>query len=264
MSVTLTQFAYQAARDLGNLLPAQTLSPDMLNDVLIAANQWLDSMNLDRFFVYAMQLQTFTLNGGTQNYTIGPTVAPPNFVTLRPIHIEEASILLNNVQPVVRKPVTVINIKGRSDIPVDAIPFALPLKLYYDRGFDQANGFGNMFFWPGPLNNYLFEMFAWPGPTQQITQFADLVTAYNYPPGYARLIRKNLAVEIAPLIKRTLKNKLAPGEFDKNVAMVMQQAYEAKYLVESQNAVDPGLPCNQMFTGGRNKGAWNYAIGEPS
>lgn len=259
MSWTLKQFAYQGARDLGVMRPGQVLSTDLLNDILDRANQWLESENLNRYFVYALQDQTFNLTGGTQTYTIGPSEVAPNFTAPRPTIINSANILLNTVTPVVRKPLKVIGVKSRAAIPVDSIPSAIPLRLYYDFGF-SATGAATIFLWPGPLANYQLELFAWPAPTYQIKQFADLTTAYTFPPGYAQFIRTNLALLMAPMCR--IYSKLPMTEYDKNVVAMEMQAAQARAAIESANAPEALKQVDPAYLSSTKKAGWNYALGD--
>lgn len=258
MTKTLAQFAQEAARDLGVMRPGMSLSADMKNDILARANEWLDGEVLNRNFVYAYQDQLFNLTGGKQTYKIGPVGA--DFTAPRPEFIEAAGIVLNTVTPNVRVPLKVIHVKSRAAIPVDNIPTAIPKRLYYDHGFDPTNGFGTLFFWPGPLLNYQFEMWAWPGPLQQINQFADLTTAYNFPPGYAQVIRCHMAVICGPMMR--IYSKLPKQEYDKNLVSMQDQARRAWNLVESFNAPDNQVGVDRAFLSSGKRAGWNYATGD--
>lgn len=52
MTENLTQIAYGALRDLGELRPGQATSADVMADILSHANSMIDSWAQDRLFVY--------------------------------------------------------------------------------------------------------------------------------------------------------------------------------------------------------------------
>lgn len=255
---TADQFAYQSLRDLGCLRPAQKTSSDFLDDIFTALNNLVDTWLLDRFMCFTIRIDAYNLTGGRQIYTIGPSEVAPNFTATRPTRIEEANIILNTVNPVVRLPLSPINDQEWASIRVQQIPFAIPTRMYYDGGFDQTAQFATIYLWPGPLSNYQLELFTW----QQLTSFASRSTVYKFPPGYARCIQKNLAVEIAPMA--AIYGKLERLAVPKAplLALVQQQAREAKQQVESYNAPQPVITTDPGFMGGGHPGGWSYAIGD--
>ena len=96
---TFKQIAYLAARDLGVMRPAQTLSPDALQDMLVGCNNMMDSWKLDRLMVLAQDILQFTLTPGQEYFTIGPAEVAPNFTAARPTFIELANICLLYTSP---------------------------------------------------------------------------------------------------------------------------------------------------------------------
>lgn len=261
----MREFAYQAARDLGCLRAGQTLSADIENDILIAANQMLDSMLIDQLAITAYPAQVFTLTAGVQQYTIGPSEVAPNFTAARPTEIEDANIILNTVSPVLRTPLDIINVDQWANIPVQSLPNTLPTRLYYVKDFNITTGAGTILIWGGAISNYQLELFAWDQTV--LRQFADLTTAYIYPNGYERMIRKCLAVEIAPLMTMYSKSARADHPMAPSadmLALVIKQAGEARYAVESFNAPAPILTGDAAFLGQSARQGWNYLLGTNS
>lgn len=271
---TMSQLAYQALRDLGCLRPGGIPSADTLNDILTAGNSMLDAWLLDEFLVFADTASAYPLTAGIQQYIIGPTQPPSNYIETnypslyangyayiqapRPTSIDDCNIILNTFSPVVRNQVEIINRDQWAAIAVQQLPDAIPLMLYPDFNFDNTYGFMTLNLWPGPLYAYELELYTW----QQLQSFPDLVTAISFPPGYARLVQKNLAVEIAPMME--LYNKI--GKIDRNVSATMytrvkQQAKEAMDLVKSYNAYQPVITCDEAYLSTHRRGAWNYGTG---
>lgn len=261
MSASLTQLAYQALRDIGNLRPGQTTSTDVLNDIRTEANQMLDLWQLDELMAYCYPAQSFPLNGSQQQYTIGPNETLPNWNAQRPTLIRDANLILTTVSPVIRIPMAIINVDRWSDIAIQNLPQALPLALYYEKSFDETTGASKIFIWPGDLNSDLIELFT--SQTMPFVSFADLTTVYNFPPGYERMIRKNLAVAIKPMM--TLYSKLGRIDWQVNEAAfaeVKQQALESKEAVQSDNAPDPEMRSDPAYLGSnRGRGNFNYLLG---
>lgn len=264
-AITLTAFAYQAARDLGCLRAGQTLSADVLADILTAANQMLDAFLIDELMIPASTPQVYNLTPGLQSYTIGPNETAPNFTAARPVEIEVANIILNTVTPVLRTPLELINVEQKAYIPVQDLPNTLPTRLYYAKNFNVTTGSGYIFIWGGAISNYQLELFTWDQTV--LAQFPDAVTAFIYPPGYERMIRKCLAVEIAPLMtmyskSARMNSPMAPAPA--MLALVQQQAALARNAVEAYNAPANILTGDPAFLGDNARQGWNYLLGTVS
>lgn len=251
-ALTATDLIYGALRDLGCLRAGQGPAPDQLADSLVALNELIDGWLLNGLMVYAFRPDIYTLVAGQQVYTIGPAAA--DFTAPRPTEIQDANIILNTVTPVVRRPMAFINVDQWAALRLRDIPFAIPTSLYYDKGFDVTNGWGTLNLWPGPLSEYQLELFTW----QQLQYFPDLVSTVKLPPGYARALRKNLAVEIAPMQALYFKGTMLVSQ--PMLQQVMAQAIASKAEIESYNAKDAQLVCDPAFMNARGYG-WNWMTG---
>ena len=279
MPITLggsSGLAYLALRDLGCLRPGMGFSPDMGNDILLAANQMLDAWLLKSLYVPWQVITQFTTIGGSQYYCIGPNETANRFINgqsfnpiqaTRPVRIEYCDVILNTFSPVVRQPVEILeDDKDWERIRVQNIPTAIPLKLYYDKSANpdgHGGAFGLLYLWPGPQASYQIELMQW----EPLQQFPSLVASITVPPGYQRLIQKQLAVEIAPLAR--MYAKLHPHDeslkdYDPEMLMmVKQQAAEAKRDVEGQNAPAARTIIGTAWFGGSGRpGSWSYGTGE--
>lgn len=259
---TLTQFAYGASRDLGCLRAGQTMSPDILADIKDCANQMLDAWLIDQLMVPASPAQVFDLTAGLQEYSIGPGQVAPNFDAERPTEIQDANLILNTVSPVIRIPLDCINVDQWAAIAIQDLPNTLPTRLYYEKSFNIVDGSSKLFIWGGAISNYQLELFTWDQSV--LREFTDLTTARIYPPGYAQLIRKNLAVAIAPLMTMYCKSArtdhvMAPSA--DMLKLVIEQARDARVAVESYNAPDPILTGDPAFLGQSARKGWNWLLG---
>ncbi len=262
-AISLTGLAFQAARDLGCIRAGQTMSPDVLSDIKDAANQMLDAWLIEDFLVLASPPQTFTLDPNVQIYQIGPGQVSPNFNAERPTEIQTANIILNTVNPVLRTPLECINLDQWANIAVQDLPQTLPTRLYYEKSFNITTGYSRILIWGGSINSYLLEIYTWDQSV--LRAFTDLTTGYIYPPGYQNLIRKNLAVAIAPLMTMYSKSArmgglvMAPPQA--MLQLVQSQAIAARESVESYNADDPILIGDPSWLGQSARRGWDYLLG---
>lgn len=272
---TLTQFATQALVDLGCLRHGQTQSADTTAAILTAAQQLVDSWLLDELLVPFIRIDVYTLTAGTQYYTIGPNevagrvlnegnITTKPIQATRPTYIQWANLLINTTSPVVRQPIEILRDDNEwGKLRVQQIPFAIPYKLYYDKQFDPTNGFGVLYLWPGPQASYQLELFTW----NQVQNFPDAVTPLAFGPGYARFIRKNLAVEIAPMMQMYGKTPDDNGNrmrapIPEMLAEVKRQAREARAELENYNAPEPAVVVDEAFQGTRGRGTFSYGSGD--
>jgi hypothetical protein len=263
--ITLTQFAYQAARDLGCLRAGQTLSADILSDIKDAANQLLDAWLIEEMLVPDSPASVFDLTAGLQTYQIGPGQVAPNFDADRPTEIRLANIILNTVTPVLRTPLEIINVDQWAAIAVQDLPDTLPTRLYYERSFNVTTGYSRILIWGGAISAYQLELFT--NDQSVLRAFDDLTTARIYPPGYANMIRKNLAVAIAPLMTMYCKSSRADRPMAPSgsmLSLVQKQAIDARLSVESYNADDAILTGDPAYLGNSARRGWNYLLGTDS
>lgn len=160
-----------------------TLTSGDLQTGLDALNTLLDSLWLESLATYAIQQETFTTTPNQASYTIGPS---QTWNTTRPVRVVFAVASYQGVD----YPVNVID-----RIQYDRIPYkatsGIPMVLFYDREFPTAT----VYLYPAPtpagitirLDTY-----------QQIQSFTNATDLINLPPGYARMLINNLAIELAP------------------------------------------------------------------
>ena len=273
MSWTLTQLAYQSCRDLGCLRSGTQAvqSSDLLNDIKDAANQLLDAWRIDDLLAYAYPAAIYPLQNLLEQYQNGPGQVAPNFDAQRPTGIADANVIIAMAStPAIRKAISIWNKDEWASIPVRATPpgsvapiGAIPIGMYYDGDFNEAEGYGTINLWPAPqFQPQSLELFT--TQTMPFLEFADLTTAYSFPPAYARMIRKNLAVEILPMMWDRWKAYRLEG-FQQPamelVNLVKEQAVESKAAVMSDNAPDACKIVDPMFKGATRRGGWVYATG---
>ena len=275
MSASIQTLAYQACRDIGALRSGTQAvqAPDLLSDIRDAANQMLDSWKIEYLMAFYYPASIFPLQGQLEQYKIGPGQVSPNFDAPRPSDITNANVIINfqGSNPTVRKQLIMwgkdewASISVRATTPGSLAPIsAIPNGLYYDSGYDEATGFATINLWPAPNGPQPMSLEIFTSQTMPFESFVDLTTVYNFPPAYERCIRKNLAMEILPMMWDRRKSLRIAGMMEPNMALVtlvQQQAIEAKAFIMLDNRPDPPPYCDPAFRGAGNKPSWNYGTG---
>ena len=160
----------------GAVAADQSLSATDLTDGLDTLNDMLESWYLDGTIIYTVQAITAT------------TVANQDYVALgtRPIRILSAQIrdsssIDHNMIEIGYDDYRIISNKS--------VTSYFPEIIYCDYAYPTAT----VKFWPVPAAAYTCT-FSCHAP---FTRFASVVEAVSLPPGYARAIRYNLALELA-------------------------------------------------------------------
>lgn len=154
---------------------------------------------------------TATVASDIISYTI-----PGNFKIARPLRITNAFTRITasggtgldyGIEIIGRDKYSALGYKG--------IQGPWPIALYYDPTFPL----GNLYFYPNPSQAGVLHL--WTDTI--LNDFSSLTTAINLPQGYARALKKNLALELAPEYGKTAG------------ALLVKQAKESKELIQSIN-----------------------------
>lgn len=182
MAITTAGDIVRAA--LGKILVLGT--QDTLADAdtqtgLDALNAMLDSWWLQSLAVYTLEQQSFPATANVASYTIGPA---QTWNTTRPVRIVNAFARYQQVD----YPVRPIDRVQYDNIPYKTVG-GIPVVLFYDREFPV----GTVTLYPLPFA----AMDIFLDTYQQIQSFANIADSINLPPGYARALIFNLAVELS-------------------------------------------------------------------
>lgn len=180
----------RALRLINVVAAAELPTSDEANDSLEAFQDLIDSWNAERLAIYAIASADYSLTLGQQAFTLGPG---GDFDANRPAKIAGMSaILLFAPTNPVEEPIEMYTWSDwQKKVPVKNVPGNFPLVCYDDGGMPLRT----LNFWPIPQyqqNNvriYGWQPIIWP---------ANLQTLLNFPPGYGRAFRYNLAIELAP------------------------------------------------------------------
>jgi hypothetical protein len=215
----------RAAKALGYIGRTETLSASEANDGLDCLNALLDSWPGESLMGWAVNQQQFTMTIGQQAYTIG-TIGTPDINNTRPTDISSAFVRdTNNLD----YGMNILNNDQWDSIGLKSNASRIPTALYYDPQIPL----GVIYIFPVP--SQAFTVF-YSQMLQQNT-FALLTTQLSAPPGYARGIVMNLALEMMSAGFPCLLN--ADG-----LAQLRYNAAEAKANVKRTNIKDIYSECD--------------------
>ena len=192
--MTANELVTRAMKSIGVLASGETASSDEMDDAFVILNNMVDSWATERLTIYVVVRSVFDLSASTQDYTIG---TGGTFNIARPVWIERASLILDKTAAAAQKielpiagPITVdewqhVSIKGTTS--------TYPSQFFYDRAWTA--GLAKISVWPIPNSSSVQLVLYVP---TALTQFADLTTAYTFPPGYEEAMRYQLAIRLAP------------------------------------------------------------------
>jgi hypothetical protein len=231
-------FITSALRLVGSLRSGQNLNAAELNDSLQVLNDMMDAWGAKRTLVFVVPRLAldqngiaFTLQAAKQTYKLGNN-GSEDFLTPRPPRLERVSIIYSASQSTpIELPMDMyddVKWQGVSNKTVTAI---LPQVCYVETGFPDML----LSFWPVPTQANPVVLYPWTA----LTQFADLNTAYSFPPGYPEAIRYNLAVRLAAEF---------PADMQK-LPLVIKMADQFRQQIESLNSPIKEATCDEAIVG---------------
>jgi hypothetical protein len=234
--MTANDLISSALRLIGVLASGEVPSAAEANDAFNILNQMLDSWNTERLAIFTVQRQVVVPATLKQAYTVG---VGGDFNIPRPPRIDRIGVisLQNSTEPL-ELPVELLTDVGWEAIPVKNISSSLPLKVWNDLGYPLMT----LSFWPIPNVEVNFALYTWTA----LTQFPDLVTDEEFPPGYLKALRYNLAVDLAPEFG---VQQVPPA--------VAAQAAESKGKIKAMNQPLLDMACDTALVNQRG-GRYNW------
>lgn len=197
----------RACRLLGTVSSGSSATAAESADALVALNAMLESWQLDKLMVYAVQDKTYTL-AGSGAITLG---AAGN-ITTRPDKIESAFVRSGDSD----YPLTERDLDWWVGVTDKTVTGDIPTDFYYEGSYPQ----GVMNLYPVPSAANVLHVLMWV----PFTAFAAVGTSVSLPPGYERALSYNLAIEMAPEFERQ------PS------ALVVKGAAESKAAIKKANS----------------------------
>ena len=231
-----------AMRLIGVLAAEESPTSSEVADGLLALNDMIEAWSAERMMIFTITILDFPLTPGKQNYTYG---LGGDFNAPRPVNIDHMGIItFNNPAQPLELPLDMLSDQGWQDIPVKGISSTFPQKCYDDGAFPLRN----LGFWCIPSAPCSVRVYSWTA----LTQFTDLTTDITFPAGYAKALRYNLALELAP-------------EYNKEPSsLVLAQAIDSKARIKSINAPVMEMKCDPAVVGDGGKPIYNWLTDGPA
>lgn len=232
-------FILSALRLVGSLRSGQGLSQGELTDCQQVLNDLLDAWSSQRRTVFVVARTTldqnqnaFSLKANQQTYLLGNATGNEDFLLPRPPRLERVSVMYSaSQQTPVELPMDMYDDVEWQGVANKSIPSLLPQVCYQETGFADIS----LNFWPVPTQANPVVLYLWTA----LTQFPDLTSPFSFPPGYARAIRFNLAVDLAAEF---------PTDLTK-FALVKERAAAYKAEIETLNVRAKVAVCDEALVG---------------
>lgn len=200
LSRSATDFIKSSLRLVGALRSGLNLQNDELDDCKTVLNDLLDSLSAERVMIPAETVQTLdqnqavlTLKANQQAYKLGDVNQNEDFLLPRPSRLSRVSVMYSaSQQTPVELGMEMLDSVQWQGVSNKSTPSLLPQVCFVD----ASNAvFPDMvlYFWPVPSQANPVVLYLW----QVLQLFPDLKSKFLFPPAYARMLRYNLAVDLA-------------------------------------------------------------------
>lgn len=237
---TLRSMATVAYEDLQILGAGQTMSGAQGDYALRRANRMMQGWTLQSLTIPIILREVFDTVSGkgspTNPYTIGDGA---DLDTSRPPSIVGCAALQNSgLSTEVEIPRGLLTPDAYETIQVKRVTNALFTDLYYRPDF--SDNYGKIFLWPIPdATTYKLVLYR----PEQLSEFADLDTDYDLPPGAEEAIQYNLALRLIP-------GYAVPAEVKQDMRMLASSSlatFKRGNTKLTDLATDPALTSNNRY-----------------
>lgn len=227
-STTVKKIIRRALRLIGVVGEGEDPTAGELADALDDLNQLLDSWNTEKLLVWAASRDARTLATGTQDLEIGPGA---DWDAARPQTIEPGHAYIKSGDQEYK--LNILTVERWARI-TDKTQTGQPRDLYYEPSFPN----GTLHLWPKTDQGYDLVLYNWT----RLAQVTNAIKTLALPPGYARALSTNLALELAPAYNRSApaevvvmavdakawckRANLKPIDVESDTALVMPDFYD--------------------------------------
>jgi hypothetical protein len=246
LALSATDFIKSALRLVGALRSGLNLSNAELTDCQLVLNSMLDALSIERTQIPAVSIITtntaqvpLALVGGQQSYKLGNVLGTEDFLLPRPARVERVSIVYSASQSTPEElPMEMLNNQQWQGVSNKTSTSILPQVCFVD---DSNAVFPDMvlYFWPVPTQANPVILYLW----QLLQQFTSLTAQFLFPPGYAEMLRFQLAVRLAAEFPCDLQ------KFE----IVQKLAADAKQRIAGINVVAQVAVCDEALVGSYGK-----------
>jgi hypothetical protein len=174
----------RALRSIGVLASGESASYEIANDALTSLNDVLSGLANESLLIYQNTVDTVTMDGAA-SYTFGED-GTPDIDSVRPVKIHS---MFYRTTDSIDIPVDIVTL-GEFDAITDKTETNdIPRWVYVETSYPNMT----LHVWPKATEGALRI-----NSSKPLTAFAGLTTAVALPPGYERMLRYALAVELMP------------------------------------------------------------------
>lgn len=240
-TATVRQIGSDALLELGVLQAGEVASDADITDAMNALNRLMDAWAAERLQIYQVTRTTWTITANDGDYTVG---SGGNVNIARPVFIDHVNFQDTSTDPDTEYQLSPLTDDAWSKIPQKDLTNTYPTSWYYNPTYPT----GTLELWPVPTSSTLQGVLYAP---QATAEFSSLSTSVALPPGYMRMLVKNLALELAP-------------SYEKEVSpMLLRQAIEAKETVKRSNKrlMDLSIDAGALGQGVDRRFYWDIYVG---
>lgn len=200
LALSATDFIKSALRLVGALRSGLNLQNDELNDCKLVLNSMLDAFSIEKITIPATTVQkldqnqvALTLKANQQSYKLGNVTGNEDFLLTRPSRVERVSVLYSaSQQTPAEEEMDMYDDVQWQGISNKNVTSLLPQVCFVDSSMAV---FPDMVlnFWPIPTQANPVVLYLWG----LLQQFSDLTSQFLFPPGYAEMLRYQLAIRLA-------------------------------------------------------------------
>lgn len=187
-SATATDLIESALREISVLSGAESADAPDAEDGLQTLNRLIDGWETQRLQIYTVTRTTWTIVASTGQYTVG---SGGNVNIERPIYVNHVNFVDTTQSPEREYELSKLTDDGWAAISSKERESTWPEAYYYNPVYPLAT----VDLWPVPNIGTLEGAIYYP---EAVSQISALTSTIALPPGYARMIVKSLAVEMAP------------------------------------------------------------------
>jgi len=230
MATTALDVITGALQEIGVLAPEEVPTLSDATVGLRALNDLVDQWAAERLQIYAIVRTTWTIVASTQTYTVGSGGA---VAIARPMYIDRVTFSDSTPTIPIEYPLDLLTEDAWANVTQKTLTSPFPTSVYYSAAYPL----GVLSFWPIPTASTLSGVIYAP---TAVTEFAALSTAVALPPGYRRMIVKNLAADLCSSFERELTPSL------------IRDAEESKHVVSRSNKrlMDMSIDIGALGQGG--------------
>ena len=231
-----------ALREIGVLGGGETAPAHDSEDALSTLNRAIDHWGIQNLMLYEVLRTTWTIASGTGQYLVGTGATVD---VARPASVESVVVKYQDtsLSDTTEFALTKLTEEGWRNIDIKTQTAVYPSMFYYTPSY-VADADGHIELWPIPTSSTLQGVLYAP---YQVPEFSGLTTLMYLPNGYARMIVKNLALELCPSYGRQAD------------PLLVSQARDAIAWVKQNNHRLTDLAMDPSALIGMENGA-NYSI----